>query len=105
MTQDLKLELAEMVEPAIWSDLIPHAKRDAVIVVTPQMDMVEVGVAIATDNVAAVQRWIGEQVIAKPTPEQLTEWNGNASKRLKALIIQPYVLVQDSLAIEGESPR
>ncbi|MFE4105743.1 DUF2288 domain-containing protein [Almyronema epifaneia] len=104
MTQDLKLELAEMVAPALWSDLIPHAKRDAIVVVTPQMDLVEVGVAIATDDVAAVQRWIGEQLIAKPTPEQLTDWNADARKQLKTLIIQPYVLVQDSLVIAGEAP-
>ncbi|NJL85520.1 MAG: DUF2288 domain-containing protein [Leptolyngbyaceae cyanobacterium SM1_1_3] len=105
MTQNLKLELTEMVAPAVWSDLVPHAKRDAVVVVVPQMDLVEVGVAIATDNTAAVQRWIGEQLIAKPTPAQLTAWSSNTQKRLRALIIQPYVLVQDSLAIEGVAPR
>lgn len=95
MTQDLRRELAEMVEPASWRWLIPHTQRDAVVVVNPALDLVDVGVAIATDNVTHVQRWIGEALIAKPSPEQLSDWGEQADKQLNALIVQPYVLVQD----------
>ncbi|MCG8362144.1 MAG: DUF2288 domain-containing protein [Pseudanabaenales cyanobacterium] len=97
MKQNLRLELAEMIEPAEWQWLFPHANRDAVVVVDPGLDLVEVGMAIATDNVTSVQRWIGEQLIAKPSAVQLGDWGRDRTKRLKTLIIQPYVLVQDSL--------
>ena len=97
MQQNLRLELAEMVEPAEWQWLSPHASRDAIVVVNPGLDLVEVGIAIATDNVTSVQRWIGEQLIAKPSADQLGDWGRDREKRLKTLIIQPYVLVQDSL--------
>jgi len=40
--------------------LIPH---DAVFVVAPDLDLLDVGVAIASDNVSSVQVWIGEQLI------------------------------------------
>ncbi|MEO0827837.1 MAG: DUF2288 domain-containing protein, partial [Cyanobacteria bacterium J06642_9] len=72
-----------------------HTKRDAVVVVNPALDLVDVGVAIATDDVIHVQRWIGEALIAKPSPEQLSNWNEQTDKRLNTLIVQPYVLVQD----------
>lgn len=103
MNQNLRLELAEMVEPAEWQWLSPHSKRDAIVVVDPNLDLVEVGLAIATDNTASVQRWIGEQRLVKPSAEQLGAWGGDRAKRLKTLIIQPYVLVQDSLPVALES--
>lgn len=88
-----------MVGPAKWEWLKPHVQRDAVVVVDRRLDLVEVGVAIASDDVQSVQRWIGEQLIIKPTPEQLAYWGGNSDKRFSSLIVQPYVLVQDSLMV------
>lgn len=93
--QDLRTELAAMVDEAEWEWLIPHVQRDAVVIVDPNLELVEVGVAIADDNVMAVERWISEQLIHKPTPEQLSDWGSDRSHRFNALIVQPYVLVQD----------
>lgn len=98
MQQNLRLELAEMVEPAEWSWLSPHATRDALVVVDNQLDLVDVGYAIATDDVSKVNRWIAENLLAKPTAEQMASWLEAKQKRFKALIVQPYVLVQDSIA-------
>lgn len=95
---DLRAQLAETVDEAEWEWLIPHAKRDALVVVTPQLDLLDVGVAIALDNVVAVQRWISEELIAKPSVAQLTDWNGDRTKRFNTLIVQPYVLVQELAA-------
>ncbi len=92
--QDLRAELAESLDEAEWNWLIPHAQRDALLVVVSELDLLDVGVAIASDDVPSVQRWIGEQFIYKPTPIQLTDWNGDRAKRFKTLIVQPYVLVQ-----------
>lgn len=92
---DLKAELAKSLDEAEWNWLMPHAKRDSVIVVNPELDLVDVGVAIANDNVSFVQRCIAENLIAKPTADQLADWNNNQSKRFIALIVQPYVLVQE----------
>ena len=92
---DLRAQLAETVDEAEWEWLIPHAKRDALVVVTSQLNLVDVGEAIALDNVVVVQRWISEQLIAKPSQTQLTDWNGDRTKRFNTLIVQPYVLVQE----------
>ena len=96
--QDLRAELAAMVDEAEWEWLIPHAQRDAVVMVTSDLDLVDVGVAIASDNVPTVQQWINEQLIYKPTSEQLQDWGNDRTHRFNALIVQPYVLVQDRAA-------
>ena len=98
MTQDLRQELANMVGPAQWNWLKPHIARDAVVFVDPQLDIVDVGVALTNDNVQSVQRWIGEQLITKPSKEQLETWGvSGPTNRLQSLIVQPYVLVQEIL--------
>jgi len=93
--QDLRAELAENLDEAEWNWLIPHVQRDAVVVVAAQLDLLDVGVAIASDNVSSVQHWIGEQLIYKPLPTQLANWMGDRTKRFNTLIVQPYVLVQE----------
>lgn len=95
---DLKTELLENLDEAEWEWLIPHAQRDAVIVVSDNLDLVEVGEAIASDNTQSVQNWIDEQLLTKPSPVQLGTWNSEPSKRFNTLIIQPYVLVQEKAA-------
>lgn len=96
--QDLRAELAAMVDEAEWEWLIPHAQRDAIVMVTPGLDLVEVGVALASDDVPSVQHWISEQLIYKPTSDQLANWGHDRTHRFNALIVQPYVLVQDLAA-------
>ncbi|MEO1068981.1 MAG: DUF2288 domain-containing protein [Cyanobacteria bacterium J06638_6] len=96
MTQDLKNELSAMVASANWAWISPHANRGAVVVVDQRLDLVEVGLAIATDNTTAVNHWIAEALITKPSPFQLEIWDQTAKKQFQSLIVQPFVLVQDA---------
>ena len=92
--QDLRGELAETLDEAEWDWLMPHAKRDAIVMVASELDLLDVGVAIVRDETATVQGWIGQQQLYKPSPEQLSAWSNEPNRRFKALIVQPYVLVQ-----------
>ncbi|MBD1919971.1 DUF2288 family protein [Microcoleus sp. FACHB-831] len=96
--QDLRSELAEILDEAEWEWLEPHVKRDVVVVVDKNLDLLDVGVAIASDNTSCVQHWIGEQLIQKPSPTQMQNWSSDRAKRFNALIVQPYVLVQELAA-------
>ncbi|GAA6618491.1 DUF2288 domain-containing protein [Scytonema sp. NUACC26] len=96
--RDLRAELLENLDEAEWSWLIPHVQRDAVIVVTEGLDLIDVGVAIASDRVSEVQVWIDEALIAKPSIAQVGEWNMQQEKRFNTLIVQPFVLVQEKIA-------
>lgn len=93
--EDLRAALAESIDEAEWDWLVPHVQRDALVVVDPALDILDVGVAIANDDTIVVQRWISEQLIYKPSAEQLTLWERDRTRRFSALIIQPYVLMQD----------
>ena len=92
---ELKTELAKNLDEAEWEWLIPHVKRDSVLVVANELNLVDVGVAIANDNLTSVQHWISEQLLQKPSETQLSDWNSNLQKRFNTLIVQPYVLIQE----------
>lgn len=92
---NLQEKLSKDIGDISWQELLPHAKRDAVIVVRPEMDLSEVAVAIAQDNTIPVQSWIANQSIAKPNEAQLSHWNDNPQKQFTALIVQPFVLVKE----------
>jgi hypothetical protein len=93
--QDIRAELTQNLDEAEWEWLIPHIKRDAVILVSVDLDLLDAGEAIASDNIPTVERWINEALFTKPSTDQLSEWNGDLTKRFKTLIVQPYVLVQE----------
>jgi hypothetical protein len=90
---DIINQLLEEQADTEWSSLIPHAKRDALIVVDSSLELVDVGVAVASDNVSLVQRWIDEQLIHKPSLAELSTWNDEPTKQFHTLIVQPFVLV------------
>jgi len=90
---NIKAQLREQLAEVGWQDLQPHAKRDALILVDENLDLVEVGYAIANDNAQVVQNWISEQLIQKPTNEQLSNWNGQPEQIFITIIVQPFVLI------------
>ncbi|MGB8700272.1 MAG: DUF2288 domain-containing protein [Thermosynechococcaceae cyanobacterium] len=90
---DIREQLNDELAEIDWQTLMPHSKRDAVIVVHEGLDLIEVGVAIAQDNVSQVQVWIAEQLVQKPTAQQLSEWNNHPTQLFSTLIVQPYVLI------------
>lgn len=92
---DLKTQLQEQLAEMQWSDLIPHAQRDALIVVNENLDLVEVGVAIANDNTQLVQNWISEQLIQKPSSQELSNWNNHPNKKFQTIIVQPFVVIRE----------
>ncbi|MBE9005493.1 DUF2288 family protein [Fortiea sp. LEGE XX443] len=95
---DLRAELTEIVDEAEWEWLIPHVQRDAVILVAQELNLLDVGEAIAGDNTQFVQQLINEQLISKPSVDQVGVWNSDHQKRFHTLIIQPFVLVQEIAA-------
>jgi hypothetical protein len=92
----LKEKLEQDVADISWKELQVHAKRDAIIVIKDELELSAVAVAIAEDDTTSVQGWIGEEVIAKPTAQQLTDWNQNPEKQFVALIVQPFVVVKEA---------
>ncbi|MBE9028274.1 DUF2288 family protein [filamentous cyanobacterium LEGE 11480] len=101
---DLRQDLTELLDEATWEWLVPHAERDAVIIVDDGLDLVEVGLAIAQDQTQPVNHWIAEQLLVKPTMEQKIVWEKADQTRFSALIVQPYVLIQALVEDPGIQP-
>ena len=93
--QDLRAELTENLGAAAWESLKPLLNYQSVVVVMNELDLLDVGEAIALDNTQLVSRWLNEKMIYKPIEEQLISWNETPEKQFNALIVQPFVLVQE----------
>ena len=91
---DIKTKLAEEIATIEWNDLIPHAQRDALIVVHQSLNLLDVGIALANDNTVDVQSWISQGLIHKPSSSQLNDWNINQTQQFNTLIVQPFVLIK-----------
>jgi hypothetical protein len=92
----IEAQLAEEQADIEWEALMPHSRRDSIIFVHEGLDLVQVGVAIAQDKATQVQAWIEEQLIYKPTVQQLSLWNQDPTQKFRTLIVQPYVLITPS---------
>lgn len=90
-------KLAETLGDVFWTDLRAHAARDALIIVADELDLLDAGVAIATDDVATVEAWIRAGKLSKPTAEDLTRWQLEGAARFRSLIVQPFVLIRRPL--------
>ncbi len=93
-TDDLHSQLAKSLDQAPWLWIKPHAERDAVIVVDPALNLLDVGEKVARDQSTEVGKLIAKGQLKKPTHEQLEAWNLDASRLFKMLVVQPYVLIQ-----------
>lgn len=77
-----------------WRELRVHLCRDALVTVAPDLDMVAVAVAVATDDTARVEGWIAAGQVAKPTATELKKWESFLDTSFLMLIVQPYILIQ-----------
>jgi hypothetical protein len=82
-------------DEAEWEWIKPHLDRDAVIVVSPRLDLGDAGAKIAGDDTETVKIWLAQNVLAKPTAEQIAIWAREPHRRFKVLVVQPYVLIQE----------
>lgn len=95
--------LAESMGPIEFSDIRAHLARDAVIVVDPSLDLLEVGEAVARDDKARVGEWIQKGLLGKPTLEKIQAWSKMEGAAWTALVVQPFVLLREGLSSQPQS--
>lgn len=77
-----------------WKDLRIHLQRDAIIIVAEELDLIETAIAVAEDDKAKVEGWIADQLLVKPSADQIGTWEKQLEKPFRLLIAQPFILVQ-----------
>jgi hypothetical protein len=90
-----KEELALAVVESDWHSLRPHLERGGLILVARDLDIVEVGLKVATDDTAAVASWITGGELIRPSAEQIAARDVARDKPFLCLIVSPYVLIQE----------
>lgn len=95
----IRERLKSRLGPVQFSDVKAHLDRDAVFIVRADLDLVECGVAVATDDVDQVRRWIDAGQLRKPSAEERREWPTQDARRWMAVVVQPFVLVQEAVVV------
>jgi hypothetical protein len=94
--------LTTEIEAVEWHWLRPHLGRGALIIVAPDLYLTDVAARISADDTAQVGAWIAAGKLAKPTREQIVDWDEDPTHTFRMLIVQPYVLIQEPPAATDE---
>ena len=90
----LRQKLQDELATVDWRALRSQLHRDGVIVVEPELDLLEVACCVAEDRAAVVAGWIALGQLRKPGVAELAAWERELAKPFRVLIVAPYVLVQ-----------
>jgi hypothetical protein len=77
-----------------WSELLRFFAGGLVIVVSSDLDLVDVAARFSIDDKTSVEQWLHAGKLAKATDEQARAWL-DADALLWAVVARPWVLVQD----------
>ena len=91
----LRRKLRSEIDRVSIKPLIPHFERDALFLIDDTLDIVEVGIALATDNAELCSQWLQSQKLVRPTKSQMDEWAKDVlAQHFEFLVVQPFVLVR-----------
>ncbi|EQC51617.1 DUF2288 family protein [Bacteriovorax sp. DB6_IX] len=91
--QNLLERLQNDIDETGWDLLEEHHKRDALFLLTSDLELAPVGMAMARDEVEYIRGWLNDGKMSRPTDELIKTWLENEVK-FNYLIVQPYVLIQ-----------
>lgn len=91
---ELKKKLSDELETAEWEILKPHHQRDAVIIVDPDLDLIDVAARVGSNDLKQVANWMKDGRVSKPSPEQIATWTESPTTPFLFVIVQPWVLIQ-----------
>lgn len=78
-----------------WSELLRYFAGGLVIVVSNELDLVDVAARFSIDDKATVEQWLHAGKLAKASDAQATAWL-EADTLLWAVVARPWVLVQEN---------
>ena len=88
-------ELALSIDEAEWGWLRAHLERGGIILVDDCLDLADAAMKVAGDDAEAIEQWVRDGRIGKPTESQVHDWDTNRHKKFAMLIVSPFVLIQE----------
>jgi hypothetical protein len=89
---ELKTHLLDLISTAHWEWLEEHALEGRLIIVGANLALVDVGLALAEDDISMVKQWLDDGWLYRPTESQINYWHQEQNLEFETLIIQPFVL-------------
>lgn len=93
--EELRRKLAAETGRIAWPELQRHFARGVLIVVGPELDLVEAAARIAEDDRAVVQEWIRGGQVVRANDDHARHWS-DSECIFWAVVVAPWVLVQES---------
>lgn len=93
-TEILRAKLNGETARVAWTELQRHHARGVVVQVAGELDLIEVAVAMAQDDGAAVSRWMQAGQMGKLTDGTARDWLAR-DPDLWSVVVAPWVLVQE----------
>jgi len=81
-----------------WKTLEPHFARGELLWVDNRLDLVGAAQALIQDDRDAVAQWMERGLLGRLSDEQAADWHQRDPDALWAVVIRPWVLVQERSA-------
>ena len=78
-----------------WKILEPHFARGDLLVVAPEVDLVQAAAAMMEDDSEQIKGWMDAGQLQVATDAQAGDWAEREPDNLWAVVIRPWVLVQE----------
>lgn len=91
LRQKINLETSQLS----WSELQRHFARGVVIVVSDELDLIEVAAVFSEDNKSQVEKWLNSKLIHRAQDDDARLWQAEDCAFWSA-VVAPWVLVQET---------
>ena len=92
--QELVSRLNGETAKIAWHERQKHYASGNVLAVAKGADLIKVAIALHRDDRDQVQQWLGDGAVGRVQDQQAMDWY-DSNKLLWALVIPPFVLVQE----------
>jgi len=91
--EELRAEFHQQTAKISWHELQPQFARGAVVIVAPELNLVEEALQLRSDNKTQFEQWIADGEVSGPSDEQAQKlFEDNPT--VWAVVAAPWVLVQ-----------
>ena len=87
----LRAKITSEILPCDWGALRPHHQREALFLVSPDLDLVEAALAVASNRADRVEAWLTVGRLGRPEAAMAPVLEAG---RFQFVIVQPFVLAQ-----------
>jgi len=77
-----------------WGELVRHFAKGMVVIVKPELDLVEVAERLAADDTNQFNAWIEQGKIARALDDDARRWN-KTKPLFWSVVVAPWILVQE----------